>query len=87
MLCVGSVYCTSDVSNPTPVYAVQDGDAVLQCGFKSSNMNWHMHNGQSPYIVASRDAVIYSSKYSTSKNPPTWLLQITYKECCSVWCK
>ena len=72
-VCVGSVYCTSDVSNTTPVYAVQDGDAVLQCGFQSSNMNWHVYNGRSAYIVASRGDVIDSSKYSTSKNPPTGL--------------
>ena len=72
-LCVGSVYCTSDVSNPTPVHAVQDGAAVLQCGFQSSNMNWHVHNGRSAYIVASKGDVIDSSKYSTSKNPPTGL--------------
>jgi hypothetical protein len=35
---VGSVYCISDILNPTPVYVVQGDDAVLQCGFESSSL-------------------------------------------------
>ena len=45
--CVGSVYCTNDISNPTPAYVVQDGEAVLQCAFESSRLSWRVYNGGS----------------------------------------
>jgi hypothetical protein len=71
--CVVSVYCTSDVSNPTPVYAVLGGDDVLQCGFESSSLEWFVYNGGKWNIIASRGDVTDDSKYSTYKNPLTGL--------------
>jgi hypothetical protein len=67
------VYCTSDASNPTPVYVVQGGEAILQCGFESSRLTWCVYNGGLWDIVASSGDVIDSSKYSVSKNPLTGL--------------
>jgi hypothetical protein len=40
-----SVYCISDILNPTPVYVVQGDDAVLQCGFESISVLWEVHSG------------------------------------------
>jgi hypothetical protein len=37
-----SVYCTSDINNPTPVYVVQGEEAVLQCAFRSDDLSWNM---------------------------------------------
>jgi hypothetical protein len=71
--CIGYVYCTSDASNPTPVYVVQGGKAILQCGFESSRLTWCVYNGGLWDIVASSGDVIDSSKYSVSKNPLTGL--------------
>jgi hypothetical protein len=42
---IGSVSCTYHISNPTPVYVVDGSDAVLQCGFESSNLNWDVFYG------------------------------------------
>jgi hypothetical protein len=67
------VYCTSDVSNPTPVYAIQGGDAVLQCGFEISSLNWVVYNVDGRASIASNGDVIDASKYSTSKNPSSGL--------------
>jgi hypothetical protein len=33
---------TSDISNPNPVYVVQGGEAVLQCGFESKKLSWKL---------------------------------------------
>ena len=40
------IYCigTSDVSNPTPVYVVEGGEAVLQCEFGSSKLTWQVYS-------------------------------------------
>jgi hypothetical protein len=48
-----SVNCSSDISNPTPVYVVQGGEAVLQCGFESNFLDWYVHNGGSVDIIES----------------------------------
>ena len=72
-LCVGSVYCTSDVSNPTPVYVVEGGEAVLQCGFESSGHSWYVYNGGHWNIIADKGDTINGSKYSVSTNPSTGL--------------
>jgi hypothetical protein len=71
--CVGSVYCTNDISNPTPVYVVQDGEAVLQCAFESRKLTWQVYNGDSVITVASGADTVTGSKYSVSKNPSTGL--------------
>ena len=42
--CIGSVYCTSDESNPTPVHVVEGGEAVLQCEFGSSKFTWQVYS-------------------------------------------
>ena len=68
---VGSVHCTNDESNPTPVYVVQGGEAVLQCGFESSRLGWQVYNGGRWNTVASN--VLDGSKYSVTKNPSTGL--------------
>ena len=65
--------CTRDISNPTPVYVVQGGEAVLQCGFESYRLDWDVYNGGNVIIIASRADTINGSKYSTSKNPSTGL--------------
>ena len=70
---IGSLYCTNDVSNPTPVYVLQGGDAVLQCGFESSSLYWDVHKGGNWDILADTGVTINNSKYSTSKNPSTGL--------------
>lgn len=70
---VGSVYCTIDESNPTPVYVLEDADDVLQCGFESSSLEWFVYNGGKWNILASKGDVIDDSKYSVSKNPSTGL--------------
>ena len=73
LCCVGSVYCTNDISNPTPVYVVQGGEAVLQCAFESNRLTWRVYNGDNVNIIASGSDVIDDSKYSVSKNPSTGL--------------
>ena len=70
---VGSVSCTNNVLNPTSVYVVEGGEAVLECGFESSSMSWDVYNGGSTVPLASDDDVIDNSKYSVSKNPSTGL--------------
>ena len=65
---VGSVYCTTDESNPTPVYVVEGNDAVLQCGFGSSSLNWRVHNGAMWKLIADRGDITNKTKYSVSKN-------------------
>jgi hypothetical protein len=71
---VGSVNCASDISNPTPVYVVQGGEAVLQCGFEDRRLLWQVYNDDgSTDPVAGGDTTIDSSKYSVSKNPLTGL--------------
>ena len=70
---VGSIYCTNDVSNPTPVYEVQGGEAVLQCGFESYGLDWYVDNGVKWNGIADAGDTINVSKYSTSKNPSTEL--------------
>ena len=76
--CIGSVYCTSVESNPTPVYVVEGGEAVLQCGFESSKLTWFVYNGVVWNIIASGSDVIDSSKYSVSNNPLTGLYYILH---------
>ena len=71
--CIGSVYCISVESNPTPVYVVQGGEAVLQCAFESNRLTWGVYNGDNVNIIANRFDVIDSSKYSVSRNPLTEL--------------
>ena len=71
--CVGGVYCTSDISNPTPVYVVQGGDAVPQCGFENNGLGWHVYNDGGWAIIADRGDTIGDSTYSVSKKPPTGL--------------
>jgi hypothetical protein len=71
--CIGSVYCTSDESNPTPVYVVQGEEAVLQCGFESRSLTWQVYNDGTLENVAFGGDVVDGSKYSTSKNPSTVL--------------
>ena len=75
MTYVGSVYCTSDINNPTPVYVVEGGEAVLQCGFTSMLLQWYDYKaiGGTWDIVADGGTTIDGSKYSTSKNTPTAL--------------
>jgi hypothetical protein len=63
------VYCTNDEPNPTPVYVIQGGEAILQCDFESSSLSWHVYNGGSRDIIASGSDVLDGSKYSTFKNP------------------
>ena len=63
ILSIGSVYCTNDISNPTPVYVVEGGEAVLQCGFESSRLRWMVYNGVVWNTIASGSDVIESSKY------------------------
>ena len=63
------MYCTNDESNPTPVYVIQGGEAILQCDFESSSLSWHVYNGGSRDIIASGSDVLDGSKYSTFKNP------------------
>ena len=70
---IGSVSCTHDISNPTPVYVVDGSDAVLQCGFESSNLNWDVFYGVGWNIIAYRSDTIDNSKYLTFKNPSTGL--------------
>ena len=70
---LGSVYCTNDVSNPTPVYIVEGREAVLQCGFESNSLSWYVYKGGSWDIIAFGGDVTDSYKYSTSKNPSTEL--------------
>ena len=70
---LGSVSCSYDISNPTPVYVVDGSDVVLQCGFESSNLNWHLVDDIGWDIVADRSETIDNSKYLTSKNPSTGL--------------
>ena len=71
---VGSVNCATDISNPTPVYVGQGGEAVLQCGFEDRRLLWQVYNGDgSTDPVAGGDTTIDSSKYSVSKNPLTEL--------------
>ena len=67
---LGNVYCTSDVSNPTPVYVVQGGDAVLQCGFESRSLIWQGYDG-GWYLIANGGDIVDESKHSVSKNPTT----------------
>jgi hypothetical protein len=71
--CVGSVNCTSDVSNSTPVYALQGGEAVLQCEYEGNRLIWEVYRGVILDRVAYGGAVSDSSKYSVSKNPSTGL--------------
>ena len=69
-LYIGSVYCTSDISNPTPVYVVEGGDAVLQCGFDSNGLSWYAHND---VLITSGDDITDKSKYNVSTKPSTGL--------------
>ena len=82
--CIGSVSCTSDISNPTPVYVVECGEAVLQCGFGSSKLTWQVYIGggcvgcavmaiDGGWVNTADGGDIYGSKYSTSKIPSTKL--------------
>ena len=73
ILSIGCVYCTSDASSSTPVYVVQDGEAVLQCGFENNKLAWYVYNGGIWDSVANVGDVTDSSIYSTSKNPSTGL--------------
>ena len=61
------------MSNPTPVYVVKGGEAVLQCGFESSIMLWQMYNVDSTVIIANEGHIKDGSKYSVSKNPSSGL--------------
>ena len=70
---LGSVSCSYDISNPTSVYVVDGSDAVLQCGFESSNLNWDLFDGIGWNIVADRSDTIDNSKYLASTNPSTGL--------------
>jgi hypothetical protein len=65
---VGSVYCTSEIDNPTPVYVVEGREAVLQCGFESIELTWQVYNGGSVITVASGADTVDGSKHSVSKN-------------------
>ena len=70
----GNIYCTSDISNPTPVYVVQGGEAVLQCGFESIKLVWDVYNSAGGVdTVASGNLIQDESKHSISKNPSTGL--------------
>ena len=73
ILFIGRVYCTNDVYNPTPVYIVEGGEAVLQCDFDNYSLEWHVYNGGNLDIIASRADTINDSKYSTSTNETTGL--------------
>ena len=63
---VGSVYCTSEINNPTPVYVVEGGEAVLQCAFESSRLTWRVFNGNNVNLTASANYIIDKSKYNVS---------------------
>ena len=67
-LFIGSVYCTYDESNPTPVYVVQDSDAVLHCGFESSRLSWGVYNGGSWNTIAVAFDITDKTKYNVSTN-------------------
>ena len=69
----GSVYCTSDINNPTQVYVVEGGEAVLQCGFGSSRLSWRVYNGGQWKSIASGNDINDKSKYKVSTNPTTGL--------------
>ena len=71
--CVGNVYCTSDESNPTPVYVGEGGEAVLKCGFESNRLVWCAYNGGGWNIIAAGGDTTENFKYSVSKNPSTGL--------------
>ena len=73
LCCVGIVYCINDESNPTPVYVVQGGEAVLQCGFDSNRLSWRVYSGDDANLVANDGLTVDGSKYSVSKNPSTGL--------------
>jgi hypothetical protein len=75
---VGKVHCTNDESNPTPVYVVQGGEAVLQCGLESNSLSWKIYNGDFWNTVAIGGEVIDDSKYSVSKNTLTGLYYILH---------
>ena len=66
----GNIYCTSDISRPTPVYVVQGGEAILQCGFESNGLSWYAHTND---LIASGADITNKSKYNISKNPSTGL--------------
>jgi hypothetical protein len=70
---VGSVYCTSEIDNPTPLYVVEGREAVLQCGFESSRLSWRVYNGGQWNNIASAFDIIDKSKYNVSTNPSTGL--------------
>ena len=70
---IGNASCTNDVSNPTAVYVVQGGKAVLQCEFESSKLLWRVYNVDSVDIIAAGGLTIDNSKYNVSKNPLTGL--------------
>ena len=70
---VGNIYCTSDISNPTPVYVVQGGEAILQCGFENNFLSWRVYNGGSVDLIAAGGDITDNSKYNVSKNPSTKL--------------
>ena len=61
------MYCINDGSNPTPIYVVKGGKAVLQCAFDSNTLNWYADGSLN--IIASGGDVTDSSKYSVSTNP------------------
>ena len=69
----GSVSCTNDESNPTPVYVVEGGEVVLQCAFESSELSWQVYSASRLRIVSIGGDVVNDSKYSVSKNPSTGL--------------
>ena len=39
---IGNICFTTGISNPTPVYVVQAGGAVIQCGLESKNLSWQL---------------------------------------------
>ena len=70
---LGSIYCTSDVSNPTPVYVVEGNTAVLQCGFESRGLTWKLFTGDEWVTVALAGDIKEGYKYSIDVNPATGL--------------
>ena len=40
---LGSVDYTNDIYNPTPVYVVEGGEAVMQCLFENSKLAWDVY--------------------------------------------
>jgi hypothetical protein len=57
------------MNNPTPVYVVKGGEAVLQCEFESNRLAWNVYNGGNVNIIASGNDINAKSKYKVSTNP------------------